>query len=79
MFESSIRRCIRSGSSLRSSLASHLICLSFEFYCSMQNENFTWVIDAVQKENVTKVASRIVPNGSYHLITRIKCNEMVSK
>ena len=57
-------------------------CLSFEcchFYCSMQNEHCTWVIDAVEKESMTKVASRIVPNGQYYLRMRIKCNEMVSK
>ena len=45
----------------------------------MQNEHCTWVIDAVEKESMTKVASRIVPNGQYYLRMRIKCNEMVSK
>ena len=48
-------------------------------YCSIRNEHCTWVIDAVQKENMTKVASRIVPDGQYSLRMRIKCNEMVSK
>ena len=32
------------------------------------------VIDAVQKENMTKV-----PNDEYYLRMRIKCNEMVGK
>ena len=34
--------------------------LSFEychFYCSMQNEHCTWVIDGVEKENMTKVGN----------------------
>ena len=56
--------------------------LSFEychFYCSMHNEHGTWVSDAAEKENMTKVATRIVTNGPYHLRMRIKCNEMVSK
>ena len=54
--------------------------LSFQychFYSSMQNEHCTWVIDAVQKENMTKVAFRTVPNDEYYLRMRIKCNEMV--
>ena len=45
----------------------------------MQNEDCSLVIDAVQKENMTKVEFRIVPNDEYYLRMRIKCNEMVSK
>ena len=39
----------------------------------------TNTVPAVQKENLIKVASRIVSNGQYYLRIRIKCNEMVSK
>ena len=49
------------------------------FFCSMRNDHCTRVTDAVQKDNMTKVASRIVPNGQYYLRMRRKCNEMVSK
>ena len=38
----------------------------------MRNDHCTWVTDAVQKEKMTKVASRIVPNGQYYLRMRIK-------
>ena len=61
---------------------SFFTCLSFEYchlYCSMQNEHCNWIIDAVEKESLTKVASRIVPNGQYHLRMRIKYKEMVRK
>ena len=45
--------------------------------CSLKNKQCFWVIDAVEKDNLLKVASKIVYNGQYLLRIRIKCNEMV--
>lgn len=45
--------------------------------CCVKNKQYFWVIDAVEKDNLLKVASKIVPNGQYFLRIRIKCNEMV--
>ena len=53
-------------------------CLMINFIsCAVKNKQCFWVIDAVEKDNLLKVASKIVPNGQYFLRIRIKCNEMV--
>jgi len=44
----------------------------------MQNDHCTLVIAAVQRENMTKVEFRILPNDEYYLRMRIKCNEMIN-
>ena len=55
-------------------------CLVLEYFTfSQRNEHCTWVIDVVEKDNMAKVASTIVPNGHYFLRMRIKCDHMVSK
>ena len=41
------------------------------------NKRCFWVIDAVEKENVSKVASAIVPGGQYFLRIRVKCDNKV--
>ena len=46
-----------------SAFFSYLLFEYCPFYCTMRNDHCTWVIDAVQKDNLTKVASGIVPNG----------------
>ena len=44
--------------------------------CSVKKQCF-WVIDAVQKDNILKVASTIVAGGQYLLRIRVNCNGMV--
>ena len=44
-------------------LVVHYVVISF----SVQNETPTRVIDNVQKEKMRKFATKIVPNGPYHL------------
>ena len=38
----------------------------------------SWVFDAVEKENLSKVASVIVSSGQYFLRIRVKCDDKVS-
>lgn len=45
--------------------------------CSAKNKQCFWTIDAVQKDNLLKVASVIVPGEKYFLRIRVKCNDMV--
>lgn len=46
--------------------------------CLATNKRCVWVIDAVEKENPSMVASVIVPEGKYFLRIRVKCDGMVS-
>lgn len=45
--------------------------------CCATNKQCFWVIDAVEKENLSKVASVIVPGGQYFLRIRVKCDDKV--
>ena len=46
--------------------------------CFATNKRCVWVIDVVGKENLSKEASVILPEGNYFLRIRVKCDEMVS-
>lgn len=46
--------------------------------CCATNKQCLWAIDAVEKVNLSKVASIIVPGGQYFLRIRVKCDDMVS-
>ena len=46
--------------------------------CFATNKRCFWVIDAVDRENLSKVASVIGPGGQYFLRIRIKCDNKVS-
>ena len=46
--------------------------------CCATSKRCFWVIDAVEKENLSKVASFIVPGGQYFLRIRVKCDDKVS-
>ena len=46
--------------------------------CFAINKRCFWVIDAVEKENLSKVASVIVPSGQYFIRIRVKCDDKVS-
>lgn len=46
--------------------------------CFATNKQCVWVIDAVEKGDLSKVASVIVREGNYFLRIRVKCDDMVS-
>ena len=37
-----------------------------------------WVIDVVEKENLSKVAYPVTPDGEYFLRIRVECDDKVS-
>lgn len=49
------------------------------FFCAFAtNKHCEWVLDVVQKENLSQVAPVIIPGGQYFLRIRVKCNEKVN-
>ena len=46
--------------------------------CFATNKQCFWVNDAVEKKNLSKVTSVIVPGGQYFLRIRVKCDGKVS-
>ena len=59
-------------------------CSAFSFivfglWCAFaKNKHCEWVLDAVQKENLSQVAPVIIPGGQYFLRIRVKCNDKVN-
>ena len=59
--------------------SSVLSLIIFGFFCAFAtNKHCEWVLDVVQKENLSQVAPVIIPGGQYFLRIRVKCDDKVN-
>ncbi|CAH3111707.1 unnamed protein product [Porites lobata] len=58
--------------------SSALSLIIFGFFCAFAtNKHCEWVLEVVQKENLSQVAPVIIPGGQYFLRIRVKCDDKI--